>query len=380
MTKIILDTQIFVSQEFGGISRYFVELFTQLAKNNELEISCPLLYTDNIYFRESSYYAESYQQKNAFLIRFSKIFRPFAPRKLKRKSLQSTMDLLNSQDFNLFIPTYYDPSFLEYIQQKPFVLTVHDMIHELYPWYFPEDHSTVANKKILIERATKIIAISENTKLDILRMYPETDPGKIEVIYLAHTVSPAAGFDDPDLPENYILYVGNRAAYKNFKFFIQAVAPVLEQNDDLHIFCAGGNPFSEEEQSWIMQLGIERRIVQKNFKDEDLEGYYKKALFFVFPSEYEGFGIPVLESMAAGCPIILTRNSSFPEVAGDAGLFFELNDEEDLRSKILYLLNNNDIRAEFVRKGIEQSAKFSWEKTAARTLEIYQQAVSDSIE
>ncbi|WP_200890806.1 glycosyltransferase family 4 protein [Pedobacter lusitanus] len=245
------------------------------------------------------------------------------------------------------------------------------MIHELYPHYFTNDKTTVPNKKILLEKATKIIAISESTKRDILKIYPHIPAEKIDIVYLAHTVN--TGIQTKvDTPENYILFVGNRAAYKNFIFFLKAMLPVLKDRKDLYILCAGGNAFNEEETHLIQESGVRDQLIQRNFKDSELADYYKKALCFVFPSEYEGFGIPVLEAMACGCPVVLTNHSSFPEVAGDAGIYFELNNSTDLKEKIMRLLDHIEIREEYKLKGIAQADKFNWKKTTDECLKVYQ--------
>lgn len=374
MTKILLDTQIFDHQEFGGISRYFIELYTEFLKNRDLKIKFPLLYTDNLYFKESVFFEASFQKKNEFFIKNSKIFRPFLPRKLKRKSIQNTISLLEEQKMDLFIPTYYDPYFLVHLKNKPFVLTVHDMIHELYPHYFTSEPETIHNKKLLIEAATKIIAISENTKKDLLHFYPHIDAEKVEVVYLAHTITHQTILNQ-NLPEKYILFVGKRSVYKNFNFFVKAIVPIMQQYPDIYIFCAGGNPLSPEELSLIDQLGLRGRVLQKNFEDKELAGFYQNALCFVFPSEYEGFGIPVLEAMAAGCPVILTNNSSFPEVAGDAGIYFESNNSADLKEKLNDLLKDSELRKLHITKGVEQAGKFTWERTANETMKVYKQAL-----
>jgi len=371
MTRILLDPEIFIIQEFGGISRYYTELYSAFENNSETKITCPILYTDNIHFKESPLFEYSYQKRNSFLIKCSELVRSYLPRKLKKKSKAETISLLKKQEFDVFIPTYYDPYFLPYLENKPFVLTVYDMIHELYPHYFTNDKTTVPNKKILIESAAKIIAISESTKRDILRIYPSIPAQKIDIVYLAHTIKMDAQ-TEIQTPENYILFVGNRTVYKNFIFFLKAALPILRNRKDLFILCAGGNSFNEEEIQLINESGVRDQLIQRNFKDSELADYYKKALCFVFPSEYEGFGIPVLEAMACGCPVILANHSSFPEVAGDAGIYFKLNHAADLKEKLILLLDNPDIRNDYKLKGLTQASKFNWKKTTDECLKVYQ--------
>ncbi|MDO7744526.1 MAG: glycosyltransferase family 4 protein [Pedobacter sp.] len=374
MIKILLDPQIFTLQEFGGISRYYTEVYTFFDKEEQTQIICPLQYTDNIHFKESPLFKNSFQNKARFLIKYSKIFRSYAPRKLKRKNQEKAIDLLDKKEYDVFVPTYYDPYFLKFIGTKPYVLTVYDMIHEIYPSYFANDKSTVPNKKTLIENATKIIAISESTKNDIIKIYPNIPEDKIEVVYLAHTIKTETSIR-LDLPEKYILFVGNRSIYKNFFFFLNAIADLILETPDLYIVCAGGNSFTKEEIELINKLDITDRIVQRNFKDAELACYYKQALCFVFPSEYEGFGIPVLESMACGCPVVLANHSSFPEVAADAGIYFELNDSNDLKGKIYSLINDSELRKQYSLKGIDQAKKFTWKKTAEESLKVYQSVI-----
>jgi glycosyltransferase involved in cell wall biosynthesis len=374
MIKVIIDPQTFLSQVYGGISKYFTELCTKLEQSKEVNLSFPNLYTDNIHYKESLFYEDSYQKKYAFLIKYSFVFRPFLPRKLKRKTQQYTTRLLQEQDFDLFVPTYYDPYFLPFLSGKPFVLTVHDMIHELYPSYFEDDLETVANKKILIKKAKRIIAVSENTKRDILRIYPSTSEDKIDVIHLAHQFKEQSK-QVSHLPEHYILFVGNRGLYKNFCFFLKAVAPLFVQYEEMNLVCAGGGAFDEEEQELINSLNLSSRILQQNFKDAELKSYYENARCFVFPSIYEGFGIPILEAMKAGCPIILTNNSCFPEIAGDAGIYFELDDAMDLRTKVEQVWTTEELRMKHKIMGIDQAKKYSWSDTASKTLEVYKKAL-----
>jgi glycosyltransferase involved in cell wall biosynthesis len=372
--KILIDPKIFNDQIFGGISRSYVEIYRELTHIHGVTVHCPLYYTDNIYFRESVFFDNSFQNRFSILIKFGKFIRPFLPRKLRIRNLRETSNLLKAKTYDLFVPTYYDTYFLEHIGETPFVLTVYDMIHELFPDYFLDDDETVPNKKLLITKATKVIAISKSTKDDIIRIYPEIDASKIKIVHLAHSIS--AGNEKTELPDRYVLFVGNRSIYKNFDFFLKALAPLLINDDGLMLVCAGGNPFTEEEIKQIELLNLSGKLIQKNFKDNELANFYVNALFFVFPSKYEGFGIPVLEAMACGCPVILANHSSFIEVAGDAAAFFELEDALGLTLIMEKFLNDPNTRDEFRIKGLERSVKFSWKKTTKETFEVYKEALS----
>jgi glycosyltransferase involved in cell wall biosynthesis len=372
--RVLLDPQTYNEQKFGGISRYYTELYLELNKVNGVNVESPIAYSDNLHLKEAGLFQG---WKNT--VAESSICPKFLSKKIlkkgKRKNIKNTIKAINEGNFDIFIPTYYTPYFLEHLNGKPYVLTVYDMIHEIFPQYFTKDLFTVKNKKLLMEKATKIIAISESTKQDIIKIYPHIDASRIEVVYLSHSIK-ANEKARVSLPKKYILFVGNRSIYKNFIFFLNSVAPLLKADADLFIVAAGGNKFNAEELQLIKDLKLSGQIVQQNFEDNELATYYSNAKCFVFASEYEGFGIPVLESMACGCPVVLANHSSFPEVAGDAGVYFELHNEEDLKNKVADLLENESLRTQYVQKGLDQVKHFSWQKTASDCLKVYQKAIA----
>lgn len=372
--KILLDPQIFNDQEFGGISRYYTEIFSRLSQFEGVSIDIPIVMSKNVYLTESLLLGKQLR-RHAYFSSLLSMIGISIRKKTKKIHEMRIFDAFKNNDFDLFIPTYYDPYFLDYIDNKPFVLTVYDMVHELFPEYFIDDpHEVVKRKKLLIEKATKIIAVSNNTKKDILKIYPDVDDAKIHVIY--HGNSLQINTDKQiDLPKNYILFVGRREYYKNFYFLVKAIKSLLEKDKSLQLVCAGGDEFNEEEIKFIDDLKLSKQIIQKSFIDSDLGSFYKNAKCFVFPSAYEGFGIPVLESMACGCPIVLTQNSSFPEVAADAGLFFTLNDENDLKNKINLLLEDENLRQSYSERGLLQSKKFDWDEAAKQCFEVYFKAL-----
>lgn len=372
--KIIFDSQIFNDQKFGGISRYFTELYLALSKEKSVVVESTVLYSENMHLKEAGLH-QNYMNIVLAQRWIPKFIRKKILKRFKSINIKNSIKVLKSGNFDVFVPTYYSPYFLEHLNGKPFVLTVYDMIHEILPQYFTSayDIETVKNKKLLMEKATKIIAISESTKTDILKIYPHIDAAKIDVVYLSHSIK-LEHTANLDLPKEYILFVGNRTIYKNFQFFLKSVAVLLQENPHLYVVCAGGNRIYSGEQKLIKELKLTEQVIQRNFEDYELSTYYANAYCFVFASEYEGFGIPVLESMACGSPVVLANHSSFPEVAGDAGVYFELNNPDDLREKVASLVFNKAERDLYIEKGLEQVKKFSWQKTADECLKVFEKA------
>jgi glycosyltransferase involved in cell wall biosynthesis len=363
--KVFYDHQIFEAQNIGGISRYFSEL---IKFNPESVLS--LKYSDNIYLQDKCF--ENYRilpKKNIDDFLFNLKFRGKGRllnyyNKIFENNLSISVKYFKKKDFDVFHPTYYNPYFIKYIK-KPFVLTVYDMIHELFKEYFGSDKETIANKKKLILASNNIIAISENTKNDLIKIFPEVE-NKITVVYL--------GFSFQQLKENmskenYILFTGARWGYKNFFIFIQAVAPLLIKYN-FNLICTG-QPFNDEENILLNNLQITNRTSCIFASENQLSELYSKAAAFVFPSLYEGFGIPILEAFACNCPTILSNTSSMPEVGGDAAVYFDPYSIDDMRKQIERVITSKTLQNEFVKKGKEQVKKFSWEKCAKETMEVY---------
>lgn len=371
--KILLDPQIFDHQTYGGISKYYTEIFSILGHKKNVEVILPRYSSDNVYIQTTDLLV-----KNPKLLFFYKLlsFFKISSRTLRKKnSDQLLQKVFHENNYDVFVSTYYNPYFLNQINHKPFVLTVYDMIHEILPEYFTDDTFNVSkNKLIQLNTATKIIAVSNNTKKDILKIYPHINPDKIVVIHHGSSIK-----INPEitvaLPKNYVLYVGARANYKNFKFLVNSMIPSFNEDPSLILIAAGGGEFSDEEIKFINGKNLSKQVIQRNFKDNELGHFYSQAQCFVFPSLYEGFGIPVLEAMACGCPIILSNRGSFPEVAEEAGIYFDTNSENDLTNKIKIVLNDADMRKQYVERGLQQVKKYNWENAAEQCLKVYEEAI-----
>lgn len=362
--KILYDHQIFASQKYGGISRYFYELVFKFDKIKEIETKISLVISNNHYISDKKCVKYiDFLPNNHFRGKY---------RLFNMVNKPNTILELKKQNFDIFHPTYYDPYFLNYIGSKPFVLTVYDMIHEKFHEMFPVGDKISQNKKLLVEKATKIIAISENTKNDLIELFG-TDESKIKVVYLGNSMFPNLDVKTNfKIPKKYILFVGSRGGYKNFKRFIKSVSPILNYDKELFVVCAGGGKFTSTEIQFIVDLNIAKQVRQYNLEDDSLAHFYKNAQLFIFPSLYEGFGIPILEAFACGCPLLCSNTSSLPEIAGDGAYYFDPYGEKSIENAILKVLGDTSLRKNLIHNGTERLKKFSWEQTTIETKKIYE--------
>jgi len=363
--KVLYDHQIFTSQIYGGISRYFFELIKNFKNDNEIRYELSLKYSNNCYLKKLNNLPYK-----TFLGKYS--FRG-KHRLLNILNKRVSKKYISKGDYNIFHPTYYDPYFVDYIGNKPFVLTIHDMIHEIFPEIFLPKDKASERKKLLAQKATKIIAISENTKRDIIK-FLGIDENKIEVIYLGNSFN--INKDDKPInimtPKKYILFVGGRRGYKNFELFIKAISTLLNDDVKLNVVCAGGAKFNDMEIEKLKNSKIKDKVYYYSGSDSVLAYLYQKAVAFVFPSLYEGFGIPILEAFSCGCPVIASNTSSLPEVAGDAAMYFDPTNKLSISSSIQKVIYDNNLKNQLIYKGYQRVKEFTWEKTAKKTKILYE--------
>ena len=354
--KVLFDYQTLIAQKYGGVSRYHCEIKKELDKIYGVSVDVPVLFSQNAYF------------EHEYGIKAVKEYPPKTKRLVKILNHWNTYLKCKLNKYDIIHPTWYDPYLLGHIGSAKLVITIHDMIYEIYPERFSSN--AIENRKRYIFAADKIIAVSQNTKQDILTFYPEIVPDKISVIYESATLA-SKSKEVKGIPSRYILFVGARKGYKNFEKFYQAIVPLLRREKDLYLVCIGGGAFDQKENLMINASGVAKKVQQHWLTDEELNTVYQRALCFVYPSLYEGFGLPILEAMGNSCPCAVSRASSFPEVAGEAAIYFDPENKQDIYQTVNRLVEDTLLREHLRDLGIIQYTKFSWEKTAQEMYEEY---------
>ncbi len=245
------------------------------------------------------------------------------------------------------------------------------MIPELFP-DMDENGVRKKEKYEAMQRADKIIAISNTTKRDILTMYSDIPDEKIEVIYHGATdYSKCSITEMRNIPKTYILFVGSRGYYKNFNKFLLALAPILEADSTLNLVCTGNKGFDNIELQTQKELGIQHKVFFRKCSSDELAYLYNHAKCFVFPSLYEGFGLPILEAYSAGCPTLISNIDIFREIAGEASCYFDAQNVDDIREKINRVIHEPQYSKELIAAGKERMKEFSWDTAAKKTYMVY---------
>lgn len=362
--KIAYDYSIFSNQVYGGISRYYFELINNLSqyKDIQIDIISPLY--------KNEYIARGFCNDNTRIHGFKVATSLSGFNRLRNVINRLTQPYIISKICpDIIHETDYLPN-KRYKSSSPIVVTVYDLIHELFPSYFPPMERSLWAKKISLARADHVVCISQNTKLDLQRYYNIPDE-KISVIYLGAEISSPPMINLPIIPMPFFLYVGSRGAYKNFNRVLKAFANSKLLTDNLSLIIFGGGRLTADELMLINQLGISMRIQYLYGSDELLSHLYSLAKFFIYPSLYEGFGIPPLEAMRFNCPVICSNTSSLPEVVGNAGLLIDPYSIDSIQSSMERMLTDDKLSASLISSGQERVRSFSWKKCASETLGLY---------
>jgi glycosyltransferase involved in cell wall biosynthesis len=364
--RICYDYQVFAAQKYGGISRYFVEIASRIRQipNTDVRILAPLYRSRFLHERRNlvpvvgTYFSGTFTRASGFCMRVGSIYSKVSSRWYRP-------DIVHE--------TYYSPTKTVSSASKS-VITVYDMVAEQFPDPPSRPPGIFPVRKAAFDRADHLICISENTRADLIRLY-EVDAAKVSVIPLASSMIPSTR---PPLPieEPFFFYVGSRWGYKNFIGLIRAF-----RQSNLYkshkIICFGGDGFTDHELRELHDLGLPLDRFEIIDGDDDLlSRYYASALALVYPSLYEGFGIPLLEAMECSCPVLCGNASSLPEVAGDAAGYFDASDPSSIAEAMLKVANSPDHRQQLIQKGKVRVRQFSWDKCSQQTYAVYERLLS----
>ena len=357
--KICFDNEIFWNQKVGGISsRYFFNLIKILSNKNNLDVKVFSKFYLNTKLDELSkkivvgnrvkfklpYTGKIFQKLNSFFLHYEiKRFQP---------------DIIHK--------TYYSNRFKKNHKSK-IVLTVFDLWHE------KNSKNKHRPKEYSLKISDHIICISISTKNDLIELY-NIDKNKITVTYCG-----AENFENIEIKKNikdynkpFLLFVGARGRYKNFNNFIEAFSKSETLHKNFNIICFGGEDFSIEEINLFKKLNVVDCIYkEKNIDDQTLLSLYKSAKCLVYPSTHEGLGLPPIEAMSLGCPIITSNHVAIMEGVGNAAATFDPNNIFQIQKVLEEYLYSNDKLKKLTDLGLLQSKKFSWDRCASETLEVY---------
>jgi glycosyltransferase involved in cell wall biosynthesis len=364
--QLVFDHQVFSFQQHGGVSRYFCEVAERLAGYDGCDVTVLAPMYVNAYLAKLP--SSMVVGQHVPPIPYSARLRLLLNGVLARGWLATARPDVVHETYFARLPVAP--------RRAACVVTVFDMIHERFPEYFSPNDSTAARKAAVVRRADRVICISESTRRDLLERV-SVDPEVVSVVHLAGAPVPAARPTRPVVDGPYVLYLGARRGYKNFEGLLRAIAgsPVLRAG--LRVVAFGGGPLGASERTLVRELGLdEGAVVQLSGDDATLDAAYTFAAAFVYPSRYEGFGIPPLEAMARGCPVVCAANSSLPEVVGDAAELCDADDPESIAAAIERVVASPAHADELRARGRVRSAQFTWDRCARASYEVYRAAAA----
>lgn len=359
--RVGFDEQIFLLQKRGGVSRYFVELIREFSTNSGHGIEPVIGFksTPNEMLFELS-------KELGLGLKIDNRPKPLAI------ALESAGNLSGSSNVDLIHHTFYSKLFWQPRFRGLRVSTHHDMIPQIVDMsrYGINPH---LSKRWYFRNSNHLIAVSNSARNDLTKTWPDIDT-PISVI---HHGGPGIHKTDSKRIKGLVLYVGMRAGYKDAETLARAFAKVpTDLRGNLRFI--GGGPFTEAEKSLFHELEIAHLASQQNLSDEELSIAYESSHVFVFPSKYEGFGLPVLEALQYGCRSLLARTEIFQEIAGDAAEYFSPGDVRELTTKLIRILSDDPGVNPLLKAGCDRAAQFSWQKTASVTADVYRSVLEQS--
>jgi glycosyltransferase involved in cell wall biosynthesis len=361
--RVLFDHRIFLMQPIGGVSRYFTELIRALHAIGSIE---PVVFAGF----HSSNLLSSLRDLGVRVSGLRLPCRAYPQRAFSFFNNLALKRFAASTQPDIYHATYYHP--VDTTLGLPLVVTVHDMIAELYPLPTGVADPTPARKLAAATAASRVICVSKHTEKDLLLHHPHL-AGKTSVV---HHGSSFPGRPRPAtfLASPYLLYVGQRGGYKNASLLYEVMqSPPCR---DLHLVFLGGNAPTPADLTH--NLG-DRVVFIPRCSDDDLATWYRHAIALVYPSQYEGFGMPPLEAMHSGCPVLSSNASSLPEVVGETGLLLDPTRSGEWAAAIGQLVSDESLRLKLSVVGQERARGFTWARCATQVAAIYEDLVRSSV-
>lgn len=375
--RIGIDARFYGGEQSKGLGRYTQKLVEYLAILDKQNEYCVFLQEEE--FRNWQIKNKNFQPIEAPYRWYSLAEQILMPIKIR----QAKVDFMHFPHFN--VPLLY---------RGPFIVTIHDLIISRFPterattlgpWLYKIKqlayHRVIRHAAL---RATNIITVSKYSKKDIMDYFALPEE-KIAMTYEGTDFNPPMNLKEEEqkkalakygIHKPFLLYVGNAYPHKNLETLLQVVKTLKKKGRlPWKLVLVGKKDYFYkrlEQQAWTMD--IDQEVIFPGFvADKDLPYFYAKAIAYVFPSRYEGFGLPPLEAMAYGTPVIASYSACLPEILGEAALYFDYEDIYGIIRQIEKVISNAVVRKTLITTGLKQIKKYSWEKTARQTLQIYEQ-------
>jgi glycosyltransferase involved in cell wall biosynthesis len=364
--NLIFDNVVFSLQKSGGISVYWKELISRALIDTDYSLSFIEYDNQNFFRKDISIPAELFESQTS----------SYLPTQVKRYLNPN----LGKQE-GVFHSSYYRVAKNSELRN---ISTLHDFTYEFFVKGLPKIIHHY-QKSSAIRQSAGIICVSENTKKDLLSFFPKTKESKIRVIYngvnknFKITKDSDNAYQALKIPYSggeFLIYIGDRLSeYKNFPLAVKTCRLVQKP-----LLIVGGSLLSKKEKELLaLELGTNNYFHMLNVSVEKLNVLYNQALCLIYPSSYEGFGIPVIEAQGAGCPVICNKNSSIPEVAGEGALFVDKPDSDAYAYAVRQIISNSVLRNNLIDNGLRNSGRFSWDNTYLQTKDFYKEVYYSKI-
>lgn len=360
---VAYDEQIFLLQEVGGISRYFAELVNQFQINPELGVHPVFVSTKS---RNKHRFALTNSNGPPPVRGLGWALGQLLLLILKRGKVPNGAQVLHL--------TFYLPGFLKRFSAVPKVVTLYDMIPENVPsrrlW------NPHFRKREYLENASGIVSISESSTADMRNKYGLNSP--VATTYLGVSSEFRPGLEKPAwAAQEYLLFVGKRGGYKNWEMAAEAFAAIARGFPEVKMQLVGGGPLTKRESKFLRQMGIEERVAQKSVPDSELPNLYSNATGLLYPSEYEGFGLPLVEAMASGVPIIASDITVNREICGDGAKYFDLLSLDSFSSEIDEVMRGGEELKSLRMAAIARAKRYTWYNCAVETAKVYRSVIQE---